>query len=1371
MQTHRQSVFSTIRTEGAILPPDLLQRIANGDPQLDGLEPESYHLLKGERINEAINRSWSRLESAWITFKKAKEQLPKNDFGTTITRERWLLPLFQELGYGRLLTAKAIELNGRTYPISHQWQNTPIHLVGCNVDLDHRTAGIAGAARSSPHSLVQELLNCSDAHLWGFVSNGLSLRILRDNVSLTRQAYVEFDFEMMMNGGIYPDFTLLWLLCHQSRVESEKPESCWLERWSRVAQVEGTRALEQLREGVEDAINALGGGFLAHSGNIQLKEKLKSGELGKQDYYRQILRLVYRLLFLFVAEDRDLLLNPDCDEKTKQRYMQFYSLARIRGLAEKHKGTRHSDLYHGIRLVMDKLGDISGCHELGLPALGSMLFDKKFIPDLNDLEISNSDFLDSIRSLAFITDGSKRRPVDYKNLRSEELGSVYESLLELHPELNTDSGTFRLQTTGGNERKTTGSYYTPESLVQCLLDSALDPVLDDAVKDNPLNPPLLRGKDNPSKKLDSSLRWNDRKSESLEQRILNLKICDPACGSGHFLIAASHRIARRLASIRTGDDEPSPEAIRTALRDVIGHCVYGVDINPMAVELCKVSLWMEALEPGKPLSFLDHHIQCGNSLLGATPKLLNDGIPDDAFKPIEGDDKAICSEYRKRNKEERQGYMHLFNHDMSPWNRMGDLAASMMQLEDIPDNDIEGVQKKQERYQQYVNSSSYGFGHLWADMWCSAFVWKKTRELPYPITENYFRKVERNPFDIPDWMKKEIKRLSEQYQFFHWHLEFPDVFRVPVKDEEAENEKTGWIGGFDVVLGNPPWERIKLQEQEWFAERNPDIANAQNASIRQKMIFALKDGDPSLYYAFLDARRQAEGESHLIRNSERFPLCGKGDINTYAIFAELSRDLLKSIGRAGIIAPTGVATDNTTKEFFDDLVKNRSLESYFGFKNERFLFAKPVEHTVTFGLLTMLGTGIKSNKMEFCWLAYTIEHKNDPGRRVILAQEDFALMNPNTKTCPVFRTRTDAELTRKIYQRVPVLINEKTGSNLWGIKFSSMFHMANDSGLFCTREQLPDYRVVGNKLIKDDSVYLPLYEAKMIHQFDHRYGSYESRGVERGFATLPEVPLRHLQDSHYAVRSFYYVKEMDVLGRLSSKWDRKWLLGFRDVTSNTSERTAIFSPLPRAGAGHTMPLIFLGGSVKIPYFSLFLANMNCLVFDYIARQKVAGIHLTYGYLQQLPVLLPSAYNESDLLFIVPRVLELVHTAFDIKPFADDLWDEMTLALREAVLGQIRPLPERFNITPQSDDQGGCPFPPFVWNEDRRARIRAELDAYYARLYGLTEEELRYILDPQDVYGEDFPGETFRVLKEKEIKQLGEYRTKRLVLEAWEKLKR
>src|SRR5260370_14707809 len=306
-QRRHHTIFTTVRSEGAILPVDLLQRIAQGHPNRDGLTPETYNLLKTEKLNEAINRSWNRLLSAWTAFKAAQDKLPEKDAGTTLTRERWLLPLFYELGYGRLLTAKPIEVNDRSYPISHLWQNTPIHLVSFKVDLDRYTRTAAGATRSSPHSLVQELLNRSGSHLWGMLSNGLRLRILRDNVSLTRQAYVEFDLEAMMNGELYPDFVLLWLLCHQSRVEAEKPEECWLEKWSRTAHEQGTRALDQLRNGVEKAITALGSGFLAHAANNALREKLRAGELSAQDYYRQIFPLVYTLLVLFVPQSPHIL--------------------------------------------------------------------------------------------------------------------------------------------------------------------------------------------------------------------------------------------------------------------------------------------------------------------------------------------------------------------------------------------------------------------------------------------------------------------------------------------------------------------------------------------------------------------------------------------------------------------------------------------------------------------------------------------------------------------------------------------------------------------------------------------------------------------------------------------------------------------------------------------------------------------------------------------------------------------------------------------------------------------------------------------------------------------------------------------------------
>jgi hypothetical protein len=335
-------------------------------------------------------------------------------------------------------------------------------------------------------------------------------------------------------------------------------------------------------------------------------------------------------------------------------------------------------------------------------------------------------------------------------------------------------------------------------------------------------------------------------------------------------------------------------------------------MNPMAAELCKVSLWIEALDPGRPLSFLDQRIQVGNSLLGATPALLRAGIPDDAFKPIEGDDRKVCSEYRKYNKKERETEQRRFvdQYDRPWWRRLGDLATSVRNLDDISDESIEGVREKEKLYEDFVRSSGYMFGQFWADAWCAAFVWKKTKDGLAPITEDLFREIEKNPNVAPATVKKEVGRLQEQYQFFHWHLAFPGVFRIPPDAGTLENQKAGWNGGFDIVLGNPPWERIKLQEKEYFATRRPDIAGAPNAAARSRLIAALAQEDPTLLAAFLDDRRRAEGESHFVRDSARYPLSGRGDVNTYAIFAETNRLIMGPSGRVGCIVPSGIATDD-----------------------------------------------------------------------------------------------------------------------------------------------------------------------------------------------------------------------------------------------------------------------------------------------------------------------------------------------------------------------------------------------------------------------------------------------------------------------------
>src|SRR6266851_1105262 len=1202
MQKYQRSVFSSIRSEGALLPLDILQRIAQFDTSLGGLTAEAYH-HEGEKLNEVINEAWTHVLRAWNNFQTVRAGLSSSELGTSLTRERWLLPLFAALDYGRLYTIKPFEVEGKTYPISHAWQHMPIHLVGCNVDLDHMARSSSSGLRSSPYSLDQEFLNRSGDHLWGMVSNGLQLRLLRKNVSITRQAYVEFDLETIFQGENYADFVLLWLLCQQSRVEAERPAECWLEKWSRAAQEQGFRVLNKLRDGVEQTINILGGGFLAHSTNRVLRERLRSGELHTQDYYRQVLRLVYRLIVLFVAEDREVLFHPQADEAARDRYTAFYSTERLRRLAEQRIGTRHSDLFRGLWLVMEKLGSDNACPELGLPSLNGFLFSHNAIPDLVGCELTNHDLLEAVRSLAFTFEGRTRHVVDYKNLGPEELGSVYESLLEMHPVINLEAHTFELKFASGNERKTSGSYYTPTSLIDCLLDSALEPVLAEAcAKPDP------------------------------EKAILNLKVCDPACGSGHFLIAAAHRIAKRLAAVRTGNEEPGPEDRRTALRDVVGHCIYGVDINPMAVELCKVNLWMETIEPGKPLSFLDAHIQHGNSLLGATPALLAQGIPDSAFEAIEGDDKKVCTEFKKRNRQQREGNRTLFDPEgqIWPWDRLGNFAASMMQLDEIRDDTVQDIYRKQAYYEQLVQSSDYRNGRLWADAWCAAFVWKKTNEFAYPITEEVFRNIERNPFNIAPWMIDEIIRLREQYQFFHWHLAFPGVFRVPTKGEIPENEQAGWSGGFDIVLGNPPWEKIKLQEKEWFAMRYPDITNAPNAAVRRRMIAALIQDDPDTYKAFMEDQRQATGESHFVRNSGRFPLCSKGDINTYSIFAETMRLIISPIGRVGCIVPSGLATDDTTKAFFQNIMDLKSLVSLFDFENRENLFPA-IDSRMKFCLLTLTGLARPATKgAEFVFFAHTVQDLQEDERRFTLTGGDLALINPNTRTCPIFRSKRDLELTKAIYTRVPVLLKEgPSGENPWTISFARMFDMTNDSHLFRTREQLEadGWVLEGNVFRQENQRWMPIFEGKMVGMYDHRAASIE---LHLGNALRQQQPalsaLSDLQNASFVTTPYLWAPESEGHFRTPPDWKREWFPVFKRVTASTNERTVIGCVIPWTTVSYTLYIVTCRPAFQDILICL-MANLWSFVGDYIVRQKTAPPSLPMGVIYESAFLSPPVFTE------------------------------------------------------------------------------------------------------------------------------------------------
>jgi hypothetical protein len=632
-------------------------------------------------------------------------------------------------------------------------------------------------------------------------------------------------------------------------------------------------------------------------------------------------------------------------------------------------------------------------------------------------------------------------------------------------------------------------------------------------------------------------------------------------------------------------------------------------------------------------------------------------------------------------------------------------------------------------------------------------------------------------------------QLASEKGFFHWALEFPDVF---------END------GFDCILGNPPWERIKLQEKEFFASRDGEIAKAANKSEREKLIKALPTQKPELAREFEAAKHDAEAQSKFIRESNRFPLTAVGDVNTYAVFSETARDLIAGNGKAGIIVPIGIATDDTTKKFFENLIVSNSIAQLIGFENEEFIFSS-IANVVKFCILSMCGNALQSIEPTFAFYIRNFSQINQKARFFQLNTRDIKLVNPNTLTCPVFRTCEDAELTKKVYSSVPVLENEQTSLNPWQVSFMRMFDMANDSSLF--KDSPPSTDTV------------PLYEAKMFWHFDHRWGDYanEARSTGRGLAT---ASLDNYQDPYYKVTPRYWIDQSEVRNKLSGRWNKKYLMGWRDITSAKLERTCVFGVFPVCGCADTILLMFPNENLS-RNFGCLIGNYNSMVFDFIARQKVGGTHLKYFTMRQLPVLPPDRYSQNDINYITPRVLELTYTAWDIKPFADDLWNptrsqsevegsktetdsiltqasdkkqlkfaldieitgkkqlELTTPpdpthqthLRQLILEQWQANRAAFPDTTQTPDDSleGIPLPPFIWHETRRAQIRAELDAYYAKLYGLTRDELRYILDPADIYGTDFPSETFRVLKNNEMKKYGEYRTQRLVLEAWDAL--
>lgn len=1274
----RATDFQTIRSEGGLLPSDLLRRVLDPKAKLEGTRPEDYGLPQGERLNEVIIQSWNRLRKHWAEFRAAAVSLPEGEAGTGLTNDKWSLPLLRELGFGLLPTSAGPEIGGRSYAISRFFGLVPVHLVGCGLSLDRRAAGQRGAAAANPHGLVQEFVNRSLGHLWAIVSNGLRLRVLRDNQALSRQSFLEFDLEAMLVGEVYSDFVLLWLMAHATRFaprEAERPETCWLEQWTKVAEEQGTRALGDLRGGVERALQTLGEGFTSHPKNATLRDALRTGQVPLTDFHGQLLRVVYRLIFLFVAEDRTLdgqpLLHPrDAARAARVRFADYYGTARLREMAARIKGSRHGDLWQQFQLLVGALsGDVafsSAREHLALPALGSYLWSLASTAALNEAELTNHDFLEALRNLAFTRQGKVLRPVDYRNLGAEELGGVYESLLALTPQISADGARFSFAEFAGNERKTSGSYYTPDSLVQCLLDSALDPVVVDVIK--------------------------GKTGSEAEKAILDLKVCDPAVGSGHFLVGAAHRLARHLARVRAlaqGESEPSPLLYQHALRDVIGRCLYGVDLSPMAAELCRVSLWLEALEPGKPLSFLDHHIRVGNSLLGATPDLISAGLPDETFTAIEGDDKKVCSALKKRNQQEREGQRDMLHLMVAEPNaEYNSIANRLRGIDEVADDNISEVQRKIKQFSALVESPEYQHAQQVADTWCAAFAWKKQANTSLePITTDAVRRLEADSKALAPTQRSEVKRLSGQYQFFHWHLAFPEVF---------DN------GGFDCVLGNPPWETMSPDAKEFFSTYDSSVRFMKKEG-QQRLVAELLQS-PAIAAQWEEHRRYLYASVHFMKASGRYHHMfaegnlGKGDFDLYRAFIEVALAITRPSGHASQVVKSGFYNGANAQGLRKELFAHWNLNCVYGFLNTSQYWFPSVHPETRFALYAARRQGETTN-IRTAFGLETVEHLQAAlAVPLFTSLEAIRAQSPRTLAIPETKGDVDSALALRMQGLWPFFGDASAGAPLR--HYQREIDMGTDRDRF-----------------DDTGEGLPLMEGRMIDQYDHRAKAYRSG---RGRAAVWE-PLPFGHPAKWIVPQWRVPLDRipKKLGNRTSLYRVVWC----DVATPTAPRSLIAALVPpNVICGDTCPTMRFADDCEWAYMP-WLAVANSFCMDFLARRKIS-LHLKYTQMDSLPF--PRFKIADDFVQkATPLALRLTCTS----PEMTGYWNMMSAR------GWCEAVPDKSS-------------PPGFLAPDERCNARYRIDALVAReVFQLNRDELVFVLDSFDGF------------RKTEVKNTGEYGTK------------
>ena len=1029
--------------------------------------------------------------------------------------------------------------------------------------------------------------------------------------------------------------------------------------------------------------------------------------------------LLYRLLFILYAEDRDLLPVKDT------RYDDYGLRNKVR-LDVKERKDKNDVFSETAARYWGAMADLfiaidQGDASIGLPPYNGGLFDQERHAILTNIRIPDAVMARVIDALSFEVTPDGRKYINYRNLSVQQLGSIYERLLEYEVTRDGDDITVQPNIFA---RKGSGSYYTPDDLVQLILTETLEPLVEERKR-------AFRDK---ITELEGSTRADDRKIGQLRLHdpataLLDLKICDPAMGSGHFLVSLVDFMADQVITAMAEAELDAPEewgdyisplgeridTIRNTIlanaderdwtideeqlddrhiirRMVLKRCIYGVDKNPMAVELAKVALWLHTFTVGAPLSFLDHHLRCGDSLFGSWVK--------------KGIDKAAT-----------YGTPLLLHEPMKRALR----AASKMQIvEGLTDAEIAEAHRSADVFAEVEDMTAPLDALL---KLIHAIDWLDIKgKAGKDALKIFFDGQFGDPLDIamgkkePKTKREEGQRFAEilgqarmliaEENFLNWQVTFPGIW-----SDWEEDELTG---GFHAVIGNPPWDRMKLQQVEWFAERRPEIAMAARAADRKKMIDALEKADDPLAQDYAKASERAEAGTRMARKGGDYPLLSGGDVNLYSLFVERAMTVVKQDGLIGLLVPSGIASDKTAAKFFKGVATEGRLKTLYDFENGRQgrkggPFFPDVHRSFKFCAL-VASPSPTDYAAQCAFFLHDVSDLTEEGVMFALSAEDFARVNPNTGTAPIFRSKRDADLTTVIYGNAVPLVDRSSGTEVksWPVKYSTMFHMTNDSGLFRTRKELDEqeaaYPLGGNTFGSASGNWLPLYVGRMIHQFDHRAASVEVNEANLHNAALSgAVSEEQKADPDFVPTPQYWVPESEV--DLPS--GTEWTIAFRDIARATDIRTMIAAAIPKAGVGNTAPLILWNDDdQRADHKALLLGNLGAISLDYVTRQKAQSTHLNWYIVEQLPVISPDKFEsvrfgaKSAAEVVRQVVLDLTYTAHDMEPFARDM-------------GYV--------------DEAGTVKPPFTWDKERRLVLRAKLDAVFFHLYGITDrDDIRYI---------------------------------------------